>query len=88
MAVLNIARMRHPTARPNVIVALEPSSPGRVRLVADLMETMLISPDDGLAAPQMGVPGRDLVVHVPVRATFDFAGGTVRGDPSGEGFAA
>lgn len=88
MSILNIARMRHPMARRHVVVAPDPSVPDCVRLVADLMETMLAAPDDGLAAPQMGVPGRDPVVHVPVRALFGFAGGTVRGDAGGEGVAA
>ena len=65
MAILKIARMGHPVlAQPAAPVA-DPTAPEIRRLVADMIETMADAPGIGLAAPQVHVPLRVVVFHVP-----------------------
>jgi peptide deformylase len=72
MAILKIARMGNPVlVRPCERVP-DPSAPEIRRLVADMIETMEDAPGVGLAAPQVHVPLRLFVFHIPAeRATLD-----------------
>ncbi len=69
MAILKIARMGHPVlSRPAEPVA-DPGAPELSRLVADMIETMEDAGGTGLAAPQVHVPKRIVVIFVdPGRA--------------------
>jgi peptide deformylase len=65
MAILKIARMGHPVlARPADPVP-DPTAPAVRRLVTDMIETMADAEGLGLAAPQVHVPLRVVVFHVP-----------------------
>ncbi|MBB4285570.1 peptide deformylase [Roseospira goensis] len=65
MAILKIARMGHPVlARPADPVT-DPSAPDVRRLIADMVDTLHDSGGVGLAAPQVHVPLRVVVYHVP-----------------------
>lgn len=65
MAILKIARMGHPVlARPADPVA-DPTAPEIRQLVADMVETMIDAPGQGLAAPQVHVPLRVAVFLTP-----------------------
>jgi peptide deformylase len=65
MALLKIARMGHPVLlRPADPVA-DPTHPEIARLVDDMIETMLDAGGVGLAAPQVHVPLRLFVMHLP-----------------------
>ena len=65
MAILKIARMGHPVlARPADLVP-DPTAPEIRQLVADMLDTMLDAPGIGLAAPQVYVPLRLVMFHVP-----------------------
>lgn len=65
MAILKIARMGHPVLdRPAGRVG-DPTAPEIRRLVADMIETMMDAPGQGLAAPQVHVPLRVVVFLKP-----------------------
>lgn len=65
MAILKIARMGHPVlARPADPVA-DPTAPDIRQLIADMVETMVDAPGQGLAAPQVHVPLRVAVFLTP-----------------------
>lgn len=82
MAILKIARMGHRVlSRPAAPVG-DPTRPEIRRLIADMIETMDDAGGAGLAAPQVHVPLRLVVFHVP--AGRDGAEGmplTVLADP-------
>lgn len=65
MALLKIARMGHPVLRAMAMPVRDPTDPEVRRLAADMIETMLDAPGVGLAAPQVHVPLRLIVVRVP-----------------------
>ncbi|MHC8509197.1 MAG: peptide deformylase [Rhodospirillales bacterium] len=65
MAILRIARMGHPVLTAPARPVSDPSSPEIRRLAADMAETMADAPGIGLAAPQVHVPLRVVVYHVP-----------------------
>ena len=65
MALLKIARMGHPVLLQVAEPVSDPGSPEIRRLVADMIETMLDAPGIGLAAPQVHVPLRLFVFHLP-----------------------
>jgi peptide deformylase len=65
MALMKIARMGHPVLVARAAPVLDPGAPEIRRLVADMVETMLDAPGVGLAAPQVHVPLRLFVLHVP-----------------------
>ena len=65
MALLKIARMGHPVLWQRAEPVADPSAPEIRRLVADMIETMLDAPGIGLAAPQVHVPLRLFVFHLP-----------------------
>jgi len=65
MSVLKIARMGHPVLLQRAEKVPDPTAPDISRLVADMIETMLDAPGIGLAAPQIHVPLRLFVLHLP-----------------------
>lgn len=65
MALLKIARMGHPVLLQHAETVADPGAPEVRRLVADMIETMLDAPGIGLAAPQVHVPWRLFVFHLP-----------------------
>ncbi len=72
MAILKIARMGHPVLLQKAQPVADPGAPEIRRLVADMLETMEDATGAGLAAPQVHVPLRLFVFHVPLgRASGD-----------------
>ncbi len=65
MAILKIARMGHPVLRRRADSVPDPTAPAIRSLVADMIETMEDAHGAGLAAPQVHVPLRVVVFHVP-----------------------
>jgi len=66
MSLLKIARMGHPVLNQVAAPVEDPGAPEIRRLVADMIETMIDAPGIGLAAPQVHVPLRLFVFHLPV----------------------
>jgi peptide deformylase len=66
MAVLKIARMGHPVLRDRAETVEDVSTPEIRALVADMIETLEDIGGAGLAAPQVYVPLRVVLFHVPV----------------------
>ncbi len=65
MALLKIARMGHPVLRRPAAPVDDPTDPEIARLVSDMIETLADSGGVGLAAPQVHVPLRVIVIGVP-----------------------
>jgi peptide deformylase len=65
MSLLKIARMGHPVLTRRADPVDDPGAPEIRRLVADMIETMIDAPGIGLAAPQVHVPLRLFVFHLP-----------------------
>lgn len=65
MAILKIARMGHPVLMTPAKEVADPTDPAVHGLINDMVETMLDAPGIGLAAPQIHVPARIVVFHVP-----------------------
>jgi peptide deformylase len=65
MAILKIAKMGHPVLRERAAGIADPTSPEIRRLVEDMLETMADADGAGLAAPQVHVPIRLVIFHVP-----------------------
>jgi peptide deformylase len=65
MAILKIARMGHPVLRRRADPIPDPTAPEVRSLIADMIETMEDAHGAGLAAPQVHVPFRIVVFHVP-----------------------
>ena len=65
MAILKIARMGHPVLRRPAEKVVDPTAPEIQRLVQDMLETMEDADGAGLAAPQVHVPLRVVIFHVP-----------------------
>ena len=65
MALLKIARMGHPVLLQRAEPVPDPTAPDIRRLAADIIETMLDAPGVGLAAPQVHIPLRMFVLHLP-----------------------
>lgn len=65
MALLKIARMGHPVLLQRADPVPDPASPEIARLIDDMIETMHDANGAGLAAPQVHVPLRLFVFHVP-----------------------
>lgn len=65
MAILKIARMGHPVLRMRAAEVEDPTAPEIRRLVQDMLETMEDADGAGLAAPQVHVPLRLVMFHVP-----------------------
>ena len=65
MAILKIAKMGHPVLRRPAEEVVDPTAPEIRRLVQDMLETMEDADGAGLAAPQVHVPLRVVIFHVP-----------------------
>jgi peptide deformylase len=65
MAILKIARMGHPVLMTPAKPVADPTDPAVHELINDMVDTMLDAPGIGLAAPQVHVPARIVVFHVP-----------------------
>ncbi len=65
MAILKIARMGHPVLRRPAAPVADPTAPEIAGLVADMIDTLADSGGVGLAAPQVHVPLRLVIFHVP-----------------------
>jgi peptide deformylase len=75
MAILKIARMGHPVLLETAVAVADVTSAEMRRLVADMAETLTDAGGVGLAAPQVHVPVRLFIYHVP--AARDEDGGEV-----------
>lgn len=65
MAILRIARMGHPVLMRPAEPVSDPKAPEIRRLIADMVDTMADAPGIGLAAPQVHVPKRLVIFHIP-----------------------
>ena len=65
MPILKIARMGHPILRRIAEPVPDPTDPAVRRLAEAMIETMLDADGAGLAAPQVHMPWRMVVVQVP-----------------------
>jgi len=63
--ILKIARMGHPVLRMKAEPVTDPTDESIAVLVEDMIETMEDANGAGLAAPQVHVPLRIMVFHVP-----------------------
>ena len=67
MALLKIARMGHPVLLARAEPVRDPTAPAIAQLIEDMIETMHDASGAGLAAPQVHVPLRVFVYHVPAQ---------------------
>ena len=65
MAILKIARMGHPVLRRPAEPVADPGASEIRHLIADMIDTMRDAQGIGLAAPQVHVPKRVVIFHVP-----------------------
>lgn len=82
MALLKIARMGHPVLATPAKRVSNPTSRTVARLVEDMIETMKDAGGVGLAAPQVHVPRRVVVIRI---SAARLAGEDGRGDDMDEG---
>ncbi len=71
MAILKIARMGHPVLRHRAKPVDDPAAPPIRALIRNMIETMHDANGAGLAAPQVHVPLRVVVFHVPEERAGD-----------------
>jgi peptide deformylase len=74
MPILKIARMGHPVLRGRAGPVQDPRAPEIRGLAADMLETMEDANGAGLAAPQVHVPLRLVMFHVPAHRTIEGEG--------------
>ena len=65
VAILKIARMGNPVLRRRADPVADPAAPAIRTLVEDMLDTMEDANGAGLAAPQVHVPLRVVIFHVP-----------------------
>ena len=65
MAILKIAKMGDPALRSPAQEVVDPTAPQVHALIRDMIETMVDAGGAGLAAPQVHVPLRIVIFHVP-----------------------
>ena len=65
MAILKIARMGHPVLSRAADAVDDPAAPDILHLIADMVDTLADAGGVGLAAPQVHVPKRVVIFHVP-----------------------
>ena len=65
MAILKIARMGHPVLSRTADAVSDPTAPEIHRLIADMVDTLADASGVGLAAPQVHVPKRLVIFHIP-----------------------
>ncbi|MCP4327722.1 MAG: peptide deformylase [Alphaproteobacteria bacterium] len=73
MAILKIARMGYPILRQSALPVDDPSAPEVHALVADMETTLRDSGGIGLAAPQVHVPLRLVILEVPAERSGEDA---------------
>jgi len=83
MAILKIARMGHPVLRAPALPVPDPASPEIQALVRDMVETMEDADGAGLAAPQVHVPLRLVIFHVPADREHPDEAPDAEGDDAG-----
>lgn len=71
MAILKIARMGHPVLRQVAEPVADPTAPPVHALIRNMIETMQDADGAGLAAPQVHVPRRVVIFHVPEERAGD-----------------
>ena len=74
MPILKIARMGHPVLRGRAALVQDPRAPEIRRLASDMLETMEDANGAGLAAPQVHVPLRLVMFHVPAHRMIEGEG--------------
>ena len=74
MAILKIARMGHPVLQVAAGTVDDPSAPRIAHLVRDMVETLTDIGGLGLAAPQVHVPLRVVIFHIPDDRAVDGEG--------------
>lgn len=77
MAILKIARMGHPVLGRRAEAVEDPTTPEIRALIQDMIATMEDADGAGLAAPQVHVPVRLVIFHVPDERTEDGEEGPV-----------
>jgi peptide deformylase len=82
MAILKIARMGHPVLKRRADPVEDPTSPEIARLIKDMEETLADVGGVGLAAPQVHVPLRVVIFHVP-KARMEAEAGEGEGPVAG-----
>ena len=65
MAILKIARMGHPVLKRKADTVQDPTAPEITNLINDMIDTLNDVGGVGLAAPQVHVPLRVVIFHVP-----------------------
>ena len=65
MAILKIARMGHPVLKRRADPVEDPTTPEIAKLIKDMEDTLADVGGVGLAAPQVHVPLRVVIFHVP-----------------------
>ena len=65
MAILKLARMGHPVLKRVADAIDDPTAPEIRRLIADMVDTLADASGVGLAAPQVHVPKRLVIFHIP-----------------------
>lgn len=80
MAILKIARMGHPVLKRRAEPVSDPKTPEIQRLIRDMLETLADIGGAGLAAPQVHVPLRLVIFHVPAARAAREAGGETLAD--------
>jgi len=84
MAILKIARMGNPALRSPAQTVEDAAHPAIRALVSDMVETMLDAGGVGLAAPQVHVPLRIVIFHLPAARTGAQNGAEAEGDGEDE----
>lgn len=69
MTVRNIIRMGHPTLRKVSQPVTDPTLPENLQILTDMVDTLEHVNGAGLAAPQINVPIRMVIFHVPAMRT-------------------
>ena len=65
MAILKIASMGHPVLKRVADPVADPTDPKIINLINDMIDTLQDIGGAGLAAPQVHVPLRVVIFHVP-----------------------
>lgn len=81
MAILKIARMGHPVLKRKADPIDDPTTPEIRQLITDMIETMDDADGAGLAAPQVHVPLRLVIFHVPAPRAEQEDGESAEGVP-------
>jgi peptide deformylase len=85
MAILKIARMGNPALRSPAQTVEDAAHPAIRALVSDMVETMLDAGGVGLAAPQVHVPLRIVIFHLPAQRLAAEDGGEANGEDDDAG---